>query len=110
MRLSQKRGDAVRMYLITHGVPEDRVTAMGVGKTEPIADNKTAEGRANNRRVEIILNNTPETTGAPIPRGQQQPSPGGGRKYPMGGPQQQQQPGTGGGQQQQPAPGGGQQR
>jgi len=67
MRLSQKRADAVRTYLTTHGVPEDRVTAQGMGETQPIADNKTADGRANNRRVEIILNGSANTQGTPMP-------------------------------------------
>jgi outer membrane protein OmpA-like peptidoglycan-associated protein len=67
MVLSQKRADAVRTYLTTHGIPEDRVTAEGVGESQPIADNKTAEGRANNRRVEIILNGSANTEGTPMP-------------------------------------------
>ncbi len=67
MALSQRRADAVRTYLTTHGIPEDRVTAQGVGETEPIADNKSAEGRANNRRVEIILNGSQNTQGTPMP-------------------------------------------
>jgi outer membrane protein OmpA-like peptidoglycan-associated protein len=54
-QLSQRRAEAVRTYLTTHGVSEDRVQAQGAGESQPIADNKSAEGRANNRRVEIIL-------------------------------------------------------
>lgn len=53
--LSQKRADAVRTYLVTNGYPPDLVIARGAGNTMPIADNGTAEGRANNRRVEIIV-------------------------------------------------------
>jgi outer membrane protein OmpA-like peptidoglycan-associated protein len=53
--LSQKRAQAVREYLVTHGVAQDRVTAEGLGPANPVADNKTAEGRANNRRVEIVV-------------------------------------------------------
>lgn len=60
--LSQRRAEAVRTFLVTHGVPEDRVQAQGAGEGQPIADNKTAEGRANNRRVEIILTGEPGTT------------------------------------------------
>ncbi|MDB5212632.1 MAG: outer membrane protein, partial [Myxococcaceae bacterium] len=37
------------------GVAADRITAVGIGPDRPIADNKSAEGRANNRRVEIIV-------------------------------------------------------
>jgi outer membrane protein OmpA-like peptidoglycan-associated protein len=72
MQLSQKRADAVRSYLTTHGIPENRVQSQGMGETQPVADNKTAEGRANNRRVEIILNNM-GTTESPMPGGGQQP-------------------------------------
>jgi outer membrane protein OmpA-like peptidoglycan-associated protein len=74
MLLSQKRAEAVRMYLITHGVPESRVTAQGMGATQPIADNKTADGRANNRRVEIILNGSAKTPSTP-PGGQDSTKP-----------------------------------
>jgi outer membrane protein OmpA-like peptidoglycan-associated protein len=57
MKLSQARAESVRSYLTSKGVPGDRVRAEGLGKTQPMADNATAEGRANNRRVEIILEN-----------------------------------------------------
>lgn len=53
--LSQKRAESVRAYLVTHGIASDRVTAQGFGPTRPIADNASAEGRANNRRVEIVV-------------------------------------------------------
>jgi outer membrane protein OmpA-like peptidoglycan-associated protein len=53
--LSQKRADAVRSYLISRGYPGDLIQAHGIGKDRPIASNATAEGRANNRRVEIIV-------------------------------------------------------
>lgn len=56
--LSQRRANAVRDYLVRRGYPADRVQARGLGKTRPIADNATAEGRANNRRVEIVLERT----------------------------------------------------
>lgn len=52
-RLSQKRADAVRNYLIKKGVPADQVTAVGYGQTQPIAPNETTDGRAQNRRVEL---------------------------------------------------------
>jgi OOP family OmpA-OmpF porin len=51
--LSQHRADAVRKYLIEHGVKADRLTAEGLGSSQPAADNKTKEGRAKNRRVEL---------------------------------------------------------
>ena len=53
--LSQRRADAVRTYLVSSGYPPDLIVAHGVGKALPVADNNTAEGRANNRRVEIII-------------------------------------------------------
>lgn len=55
--LSLKRAEAVRLYLTTHGVAADKVKAEGAGETQPIADNSTPDGRASNRRVEIILEN-----------------------------------------------------
>ena len=55
MELGQKRADAVKAQLVARGVAADRITAVGVGPDRPIADNKSAEGRANNRRVEIIV-------------------------------------------------------
>jgi len=55
LRLSQARADSVRAYLIQQGVKAERIQAIGKGETQPIASNDTAEGRANNRRVEIIL-------------------------------------------------------
>jgi len=53
--LSQRRADAVRMYLVSQGYPPDLIVAHGAGKSLPVADNATAEGRANNRRVEIVI-------------------------------------------------------
>lgn len=59
MTVSQKRADAVRKYLISKfGIAADRLTAKGYGPKEPIADNKTAEGRAQNRRVEASISVT----------------------------------------------------
>jgi outer membrane protein OmpA-like peptidoglycan-associated protein len=53
--LSQKRADAVRDYLIVHGVAAGSITAVGKGQSQPVADNKTVEGKAMNRRVEIVV-------------------------------------------------------
>jgi OOP family OmpA-OmpF porin len=52
--LSQRRAEAVRAYLIKRGVAADRLTAKGYGESMPVADNRTAAGRARNRRVELI--------------------------------------------------------
>jgi len=53
LKLSDRRAKAVRDYLITKGVPATQLTANGYGESKPIADNKTVEGRAENRRVEL---------------------------------------------------------
>jgi outer membrane protein OmpA-like peptidoglycan-associated protein len=55
MRLSLARAESVRTFLVNNGVSPDRIRALGRGPDEPIAENRTAEGRANNRRVEIIV-------------------------------------------------------
>jgi len=55
MDLSQRRADTVRNYLISRGFPADHVVAKGMGPDHPIADSSSAEGRANNRRVEIVI-------------------------------------------------------
>mgnify|MGYP003435240944 FL=1 len=51
--LSRKRAEAVRAALIARGVPADRLVAQGLGADKPIADNRTDDGRARNRRIEI---------------------------------------------------------
>ena len=53
--LSEQRAEGVRSYLTQEGVPESSTTATGFGKTRPIASNDTAEGRQQNRRVELIV-------------------------------------------------------
>lgn len=67
--LSQRRAEAVRSYLVSRGIPSDMIQAVGKGELEPIADNKTAEGRANNRRVEIEIENSSSTGAAPMKSG-----------------------------------------
>ena len=52
-KLSVKRAEAVKAYLVTKGIEKNRVYTEGKGEKQPVADNKTAEGRAKNRRVEI---------------------------------------------------------
>jgi outer membrane protein OmpA-like peptidoglycan-associated protein len=54
LKLSQRRAEAVRNYLIKKGVEPQRLEAKGFGQERPIADNKTAKGRATNRRVEFL--------------------------------------------------------
>lgn len=52
-KLSQKRADVVKNYLVGKGVAASRLTAVGNGESNPVADNKTADGRAMNRRIEF---------------------------------------------------------
>ena len=52
-KLSVRRAEAVKAYLVSKGVEKNRVYTEGKGEKQPVADNKTAQGRAKNRRVEI---------------------------------------------------------
>lgn len=54
-KLSHRRADAVRQYLISRGVASDRIKTEGLGESRPVASNDTADGRAQNRRVELRL-------------------------------------------------------
>lgn len=53
--LSLKRAESVRTHLVSQGIPSEKIRATGLGSGRSIADNNTAEGRANNRRVEIVV-------------------------------------------------------
>ena len=55
MDLSQKRAQSVRDYLVTKGIPADLITAQGKGPADPVSENSSVEGRAQNRRVEIVV-------------------------------------------------------
>ncbi len=55
-RLSERRVSSVQDYIVKKGVENSRVSGQGFGESKPIADNKTREGRAKNRRVEIKVN------------------------------------------------------
>ena len=55
LRLSQRRAEAVRDYLVQQGVEPSRMTAVGYGESQPVADNATEAGRAQNRRVELRI-------------------------------------------------------
>jgi outer membrane protein OmpA-like peptidoglycan-associated protein len=54
-QLSEQRGESVREYLTQQGMPGSSVSTRGFGKTQPVASNNTAEGRQQNRRVEIVI-------------------------------------------------------
>jgi outer membrane protein OmpA-like peptidoglycan-associated protein len=54
-RLSEARAAAVKQYLVSNfGIAADRLTTSGLGDTKPVADNATEQGKAQNRRVELI--------------------------------------------------------
>jgi outer membrane protein OmpA-like peptidoglycan-associated protein len=55
LTLSKNRAEAVRSYLVSKGIPSDKISAIGKGKANPVASNDTPDGRANNRRVEIVV-------------------------------------------------------
>src|SRR5271170_8278875 len=54
-KLSENRADAVRDFLVTQGVQTDNISATGYGKSKPVADNATAQGRSQNRRVNLVV-------------------------------------------------------
>jgi outer membrane protein OmpA-like peptidoglycan-associated protein len=58
-RLSAARAEAVRAYLVSRGVPQEQIVAVAKGEDQPIASNASPEGRANNRRVEIVIRRPP---------------------------------------------------
>jgi peptidoglycan-associated lipoprotein len=54
-QLGEKRAEAVRLFMNQHGVPLNRMATISYGKQDPVADNKTRQGRAENRRVVLIV-------------------------------------------------------
>lgn len=74
-KLSENRADAVKSFLIGQGVQPDNITSTGYGKSNPVADNGTSQGRAQNRRVQLVVSgdaigvkeSSPEAGGAPAP-------------------------------------------
>src|SRR5688572_14515743 len=63
-KLSEQRAGGVRTYLVAQGLADGHVLAQGFGKTMPVADNSSASGRQQNRRVEIVVSG--EVIGAKI--------------------------------------------
>lgn len=57
-RLSLRRAQAVKQYLASHGIDAAKIQTTGRGKTKPVADNKTVQGRGRNRRVEVEISGT----------------------------------------------------
>ncbi|GMT97729.1 hypothetical protein KH5H1_18480 [Corallococcus caeni] len=81
-QLSERRAESVRNFLVNQGVPAERIQIRGMGEERPVASNSTAEGRANNRRVEIVVERNvagaqPSRTGGVGGSGGQQPEPRG---------------------------------
>ena len=58
-KLSEERAGGVRDYLVSQSVADANVTSRGLGKSDPVADNSTDKGRAQNRRVELVVSGTP---------------------------------------------------
>lgn len=73
--LSQQRGDAVRAYLVEQGVSADNVSSTGYGMSNPIADNATAAGRAQNRRVQMVVSGNAIGVQQTAPSAATQPQP-----------------------------------
>ncbi len=77
-KLSENRAGAVRDFMVNNGVPQDNTTAAGFGATDFAADNGTAAGRAQNRRVELIVSGNAigvQTTAGPAASGPAAPAP-----------------------------------
>ncbi|HEY8945860.1 MAG TPA: OmpA family protein [Polyangiaceae bacterium] len=80
--LSQGRANAVRSYLVSRGIAAEQIRAVGKGEEQPLTTNDTAEGRANNRRVEIVIERRREQPSSQAGQQQstspsaKQPSPG----------------------------------
>jgi len=66
-RLSERRAESVRAFLLQQGITAETVTAAGFGESRPVATNGTAEGRQQNRRVELVVSGDPiGTTGGDV--------------------------------------------
>lgn len=68
--LSERRARAVSDYLVSQGVPADRIRTEGKGSSSPVASNASASGRSQNRRVEIVLERGPVAASTPAPASQ----------------------------------------
>jgi len=73
LKLSEQRAASVKAYLVSQGVNEKRLLAKGYGESQPVADNETEDGRAQNRRVELVVIND-EDTAEETPADEEKPS------------------------------------
>ena len=76
LQLSEKRADSVRAFLVSNGVRPDHVSAEGLGKSDPVADNSTASGRKLNRRVDMVVSGDVIGTQLSTPSIVEDPGPG----------------------------------
>lgn len=72
-RLSVRRANSVRSYLITKGIAKDRLVAKGFGATQPVADNSTWKGRFQNRRVHLRITQRDDAAGGEEPKAETRP-------------------------------------
>lgn len=73
--VGRRRAEAIVKFLATRGVDLARLTPVGYGPERPIADNRTPEGRARNRRIELVVRLAPPPNDPPVPRDSPQPPP-----------------------------------
>jgi outer membrane protein OmpA-like peptidoglycan-associated protein len=73
-KLSEQRANAVKSYMIDHGYPAEKITAAGMGESQPIGDNATKAGRAQNRRVEFHLTIRPGAHVSVKKKGEESPT------------------------------------
>jgi outer membrane protein OmpA-like peptidoglycan-associated protein len=74
-KLSENRADAVKAFLIGQGVQPDNITSTGYGKSNPVADNSTAKGRSQNRRVQLVVSGDAIGVKESAPTAAPQPAP-----------------------------------
>ena len=74
-KLSEERADSVRDFLVSQSVSQDSVRAEGYGKADPVADNSTSAGRAQNRRVELVVSGASIGIQGSQPSGELNPPP-----------------------------------
>jgi len=76
-KLSEQRADGVRDYLVSQSVTDANVSAQGYGKSHPVADNSSNDGRAKNRRVELVVSGAAIGIEPSVPGAQSQAPPAG---------------------------------